>query len=231
MISVIIPTLNEAENLPRSLAALRRNSAPFELIVVDGGSTDRTCEIAAQLGAELMAAAVPQRAAQMNLGARRAAGQTVLFLHADTSLPPQGLARIERSLQSPRVGGGGFARRFASPSLFLRLTCLLAEVRTRTLGWFLGDQAMFVRRELFVELGGFRALDRLEDLDFSRRLRTRAKVVTLRPPVLSSGRRFEREGAFEGPIARTLRDFCLTMAYLKALRAKSDRAISKMSAP
>jgi rSAM/selenodomain-associated transferase 2 len=211
MISVVIPTLNEAENLPRSIAALQANSGACELIVVDGGSTDRTCEIANKLGAHVIQSPVPQRSAQMNLGARCAAGEIILFLHADTLLPPQALSRVETALLHTKIRGGAFARRFDSPSLFLRLTCLLAEFRNRTMGWFLGDQAIFVCRELFYQLGGFSAMDQFEDLDFSRRLAEAAKVVTLRPPVISSARRFQREGAF----ARTLSDLCLTIAYLK----------------
>src|SRR5688572_3246674 len=136
MITVIIPTLNEAGNLPRSIAAVRANAAACELIVVDGGSSDRTCAVASQLGAHVIQSAVPHRAGQMNLGARTAAGQVILFLHADTILPTQGLARMEKALLHPEIGGGAFARRFDSPSIFLRFTCLLAELRSRTMGWF-----------------------------------------------------------------------------------------------
>jgi rSAM/selenodomain-associated transferase 2 len=211
MISVVIPTWNEARDLPRTLAALRQNRAPCDLIVVDGGSTDGTRDLATKLGARVLESDLPQRAAQMNLGARHATGQTVLFLHADTLLPVGGLARIQQTLQSQTVGGGGFARRFDSPSFFLRLTCLLAEFRNRTIGWFLGDQAIFVRRELFSQLGGFRAMDQFEDLDFSRRLASVSKLVTLRPPVISSARRFQKKG----PFARTVADLSSTVAYLK----------------
>ena len=227
MISVVIPTLNEEANLPRSMAALRTNSARCEIIVVDGGSTDGTSEIATKLGAQVIECSVPQRAAQMNLGARRAIGEIILFLHADTLLPAQGLARIEQAFQSRRVGGGGFARRFDSPSFFLRLTCLLAEFRNRTIGWFLGDQAIFVRRELFLQLGGFRAMDQFEDLDFSRRLASVSKLVTLRPPVISSARRFQNRG----PFARTVADLSLTMAYLKRGTAQlQPRGVPERSA-
>jgi rSAM/selenodomain-associated transferase 2 len=211
MTSVVIPTLNEEGHLPRTMAAIRENPAPSELIVVDGGSTDATVGIAGKLGAQVIESFMPQRAAQLNLGAQRATGEIILFLHADTLIPSEGLLRIEQALQRKHVGGGGFARRFDSPSLFLRLTCLLAEFRNRAIGWFLGDQAIFVRRELFFQLGGFRPVDQFEDLDFSRRLARAAKTVTLRPPVISSARRFQKEG----PFARTLSDFRLTMAHLK----------------
>ena len=227
MISVIIPTLNEAENLPRSIAAVHANSSAFELIVVDGGSADSTRELANKLGASVIESAVSQRATQMNLGVRRATGDTILFLHADTLLPPEGLARIEHAITKPQVEGGCFARRFDSRSVFLRLTCLLAEFRTRTIGWCLGDQAIFVRRELFFQLGGFRAIDHFEDLEFSRRLAATMKLVTLRPPVISSARRFHKEG----PFARTISDLRLTIAYVKRSGAVSHiHRVSERSA-
>jgi len=147
---------------------------------------------------------------QMNLGASTAGGDTLLFLHADTQLAPGALRAIEVALEEPAVLGGGFARRYESPSLFLRLTCALAEARTRLSGWFLGDQAIFVRRATFTALGGFREWDIFEDLDFSRRVARSGRVVTLRPPVLSAARRFAARGA----VRTTWRDLGLTARYL-----------------
>ena len=212
MISVIVPTLNEAENLPKCLAAVRKNEGPCELLVVDGGSTDETREIAARCDAQVIRAPVRQRAAQLNLGAMRAAGSILLFLHADTLLPPSALQRIRASLTVDGVGGGAFARRFDLDSIFLRFTCGMAEVRNRVIGWHLGDQAIFAKRTCFEQLGGYRLLDQFEDLDFSRRLAASTRIVTLRPPVISSARRFAKEG----PVNRTVRDLFLTVAYLRS---------------
>src|SRR5262245_46995647 len=100
----------------------------------------------------------------------------LLFLHADTRLPASALDRIESTLLNDRVVGGGFARRYDSNSWFLRTTCLLAGLRTRMIGWFLGDQAIFVRRGTFEKLGGFRDLELFEDLDFSMRMRQTGRV-------------------------------------------------------
>lgn len=210
MISIIIPTLNEAAQLPSALASLQGNGPPREIIVVDAGSTDATPELARNAGVHLLMSPRPQRAAQLNLGAASARGDTLLFLHADTLLPAAALQRIATALEQPAVVGGGFARRFDSPSLFLRITCALAEVRTRALGWFLGDQAMFVRRSVFEALGGFREMDIFEDLDFSRRMGRQGRLVTLRPPVISAARRFEARG----PLPTTWRDVRLTLRYL-----------------
>ncbi len=211
MISVVIPTWNEEANLARAIAAVRKNPVVQEIIVVDGGSSDRTQSIAEEMGAHLIVAPVRQRASQMNDGAKNANGEILLFLHADLVLPANGLERVGKSLERVEVVGGGFARRFDSPSLFLKATCAVAELRNRAVGWFFGDQAIFVRRSIFARLGGFRRWDPFEDLDFSRRLGRVGRMVTIRPPVLASARRFEREG----PVVRTMRDFLLTLRYLR----------------
>jgi rSAM/selenodomain-associated transferase 2 len=211
MISVIIPAWNEEANLARAINAAGKSRALNEIIVVDAGSADRTAEVAEALAAQVIHSPIRQRAAQMNLGAERSKGEILLFLHADTILPEAALDSIEGALKNDRVVGGGFARRFDSPSVFLKWTCVLAEIRNRAIGWFLGDQAIFVRRSTFSELGGFSAMDRFEDLDFSRRLARAGRLVVLRPPALSSARRFAREG----PLRRTARDLLLTMRYLR----------------
>ncbi len=210
MISVIIPTLNEAAMLPASLRALHSQSVAHEVLVVDAASEDDTVALARAAGARVLESPQIQRASQLNLGAQQARGDVLLFLHADTVLPATGLERIAEALRHPRVVGGAFARRFQSDSLVLRATCLLAEWRGRWLGWNLGDQAIFVRRSVFDELKGFREIPLFEDLDFSRRLARRGQVVTLRPPVQSSARRF----AARGPLRTTCADFWLTCRYL-----------------
>jgi rSAM/selenodomain-associated transferase 2 len=209
-ISVIIPAVNESAALQPTLAAIHSPVVPFEMIVVDGCSSDETATIARDRGARVVSSSCRQRAYQLNLGARKAGGEVLLFLHADTVLPEGALDRIVHRLQDPQIVGGAFARRYASPSRLLRLTCLLARWRNRLIGWHLGDQAMFVRRGVFFQLGGFREVDLFEDLDFSRRLKKFGQLVTLLPCVTSSSRRFMSAG----PARTTLRDFFLTMRYL-----------------
>ena len=211
MISVIVPALNEEESLERAISSVRKSGAQHEIVVVDAGSSDRTVFIAEELGVRVIVSAIRQRAAQMNLGAEQSKGEVFLFLHADTILPRGALKLVEKVLRDRGTVGGGFARRFDSASLLLKWTCRLAELRNRVFGWFLGDQAIFVRRSAFRELDGFRGMSRFEDLDFSRRLRRVGRLATLCPPVISSARRFEQEG----PFRRTLRDFLLTMRYLQ----------------
>lgn len=209
-ISLIIPAVNESATLRLVLAAIGSGSVRFEMIVVDGSSSDETVAMAQAAGARVVASPCRQRAYQLNLGAQEARGEILLFLHADTVLPAGALDRIVHALQDPRIVGGAFARRYASPSRLLRLTCFLARCRNSVIGWHLGDQAMFVRRGIFFQLGGFREVDVFEDLDLSRRLKKVGRLVTLSPPVTSSSRRF----AGAGPARTTLRDFFLTMRYL-----------------
>lgn len=212
MISIIIPACNEAAHLPATLASVRAQTAQHAVLVVDAQSADATSALAEEGGARVLASTRRQRAAQMNAGARAAGGEFLLFLHADTLLAPGALTKIVRAFRDPATLGGGFARRYDAPSAVLRLTCALAEVRTRCFGWFLGDQAIFVRRSAFEELGGFREWDIFEDLDFSRRLARAGRVVTLRPPVISAARRFATRGAMR----TTWSDLLLTARYALA---------------
>lgn len=210
MISVIIPTLNEAAHLGKTLELVRANTAPHEIIVVDGGSSDATVERACEQGATVLRAGKAGRAAQMNLGAQNARGDILFFLHADTLVRHSSLNQIEMALCHPAVIGGGFIRRFDAPSPFLKMTSWLASWRCRCLGWFLGDQGIFVRHAAFQQLNGFKPMDVFEDLDFSRRLARLGKVVTLSPGLISSARRFTEHGA----IRTTCRDFWRTCCYL-----------------
>jgi GT2 family glycosyltransferase len=145
----------------------------------------------------------------MNAGAAMARGDVFLFLHADTWLESGAFDAIESAIANERIVGGGFERRVRTESFFLRATCAMAALRNHAIGWHLGDQAIFCRAKIFRELGGFATMRAFEDVDFSRRLARNGKLVTLRPPVLSSARRFA-----EGPMKRTAKDVLLTMRYL-----------------
>ena len=215
MISVIIPTLNEAKLLPDTLQSLAANSSPMEVIVVDAESTDNTVSMASKNGAHVIHSPIRQRAGQMNLGATQAVGDIFLFLHADTLVAATALEAIECALENPDVAGGSFVRRYDHPSRFLKITCRLADWRSSLCGMFLGDQGIFARKDIFTRLGGFSDRDDFEDLDFSRRLARAGKVVTLRPPVISSGRRFGGR-----PVIRTFQDFLLTCRYLYTPRKR-----------
>ncbi|MEO7167737.1 MAG: TIGR04283 family arsenosugar biosynthesis glycosyltransferase [Spartobacteria bacterium] len=207
-ISIIIPAANEAEALPLALARIK--GPAHETIVVDAESDDGTPAIAESLGCKVLAHSQRHRARQMNRGALEARGAILLFLHADTWLPSGALAKIIDAIERRGAIGGGFTRRYRSRSLTLALTSRLAGLRNRLIGWHLGDQALFVRRDLFEKIGGYRDLPIFEDLDFSRRLRAAGKTVTLTPPVQTSPRRFEARG----PLRTTWDDLLLTRKFI-----------------
>ncbi|MGI8955532.1 MAG: TIGR04283 family arsenosugar biosynthesis glycosyltransferase [Chthoniobacterales bacterium] len=207
-ISIVIPVTNEAVALPHCLQRIECDCT--EILVVDGGSEDDTRPIAEAAGCRVISVPERHRARQMNLGAAQARGRILLFLHADTWLPPSALEQARRAIDERGALGGGFARRYRARSLTLALTCHLAGLRNRLFGWHLGDQALFVRRDIFQQLGGYRDFPIFEDLDFSRRLRRLGRTVTLTPPISSSARRF----AEKGPLRTTWHDLLLTRRYL-----------------
>lgn len=194
-LAIVIPTFEEADNLAELLPQIRDQAE--EVVVSDGGSRDRTRELARELGAGVVEGA-PGRGAQLNRGARASSAEALLFLHADTRLPA-GAADAVRSAVAGGALGGGFAMRFASERKIFRLGDRWVNLRTRLTGCPLGDQAQFVSREAFEVLQGFRDWPILEDLDFIRRLRRLGATALIADPVVTSSRRYEHLG-----IARTL---------------------------
>ncbi len=190
MISVVIPTLNEAGSLPALIAALRAQDPGCEVIVVDGGSRDRTPAAAAAAGARVLTAA-PGRGQQLHRGAQAATGEVFLFLHADSVFPAGGLAQIEKTLaDAPEVVGGNFRLLFDGDTGFDRwLTGFYAWFRRR--GLYYGDSGVFVRADVYRALGGIRPIAVMEDYDFTRRLeRAGATCCIAEPPLMTSSRRF-----------------------------------------
>ncbi len=191
-LSVIVPALNEADSLSATLARVRSDPAA-EVIVVDGGSRDETAAIARQAGARCVNSR-PGRAVQMNAGAAEARGETLLFLHADTLLPPDYRQQAERVLGQEGVVAGAFRLAFDDRRLSLRLIAAAANLRSRFRQLPYGDQVLFLRRETFAALGGFRELPVMEDYDLVRRLRTRGRVALAPAYVTTSARRWLHNG-------------------------------------
>lgn len=191
-VSVVIPTLNEAEHLPLTLKQVAAGE-PKEIIVADGGSHDDTLRIAESHGATLVSSP-PNRAHQMNAGAAAARGETLLFLHADTLLPPNYREAVLTALRLPDVVGGAFRFRVADPFPGRWLVENTTNLRSRLWRMPYGDQAMFVRRWAFDELGGFPDSPIMEDYEFVRRLRRLGRLALLNDAVITSGRRWQRLG-------------------------------------
>lgn len=192
MVSVIIPTLNEAEALERLLPLLSclKN---VETIVSDAGSSDRTRETAEAFRTVVLKTA-GGRAAQLNAGASAAKGEQLLFLHADT-VPPRGFADlISTTLDDPATVAGAFRFRTDSPKLAMRVVEASANLRSVLGQWPYGDQGLFMEQRVFEEEGGFAPLQIMEDFEFVSRLRRRGRVVTLKEPAVTSARRWERLG-------------------------------------
>ncbi len=214
-IAVVIPTLNEEQALPRTLS--HTIGLGFdEIIVVDGGSGDRTREIAGALSTQHSAlstitllASPPGRARQMNRGAAEAKSDVLLFLHADTLLPREAKDAIRDALRAPVCVGGRFDVRFDRDSLLSRAIGSMMNLRSRLTGIATGDQAIFVRRTVFERLGGYADIPLMEDIDFTKRLRRAGRVVALSATVVTSYRRWDACG----PIRTILLMWTLRLLY------------------
>lgn len=210
MISIVIPALDEERALPGTLARVFEQAGEFEVIVVDGGSSDATRAVARGHPGVGLVAAPRGRARQMNAGARVARGEWLLFLHADTLLPRDGLARI--AALPEEADAGCFEQRFSGDDWRLRLVSWLHNFRCRRTGVMYGDQAMFVRRRVFASLGGFPDVDCLEDVIFTERLARLARPTLVPAEVVTDSRKFMKMGVFRS-LGR-----CLAILLCYALR-------------
>lgn len=190
-VSIIVPVLNEAEQIGGCLAALVDGFPTAEIVVVDGGSTDGTAARAGQCAR--VVTSPPGRGRQLNAGARASHGELLWFLHVDTRVAPGALATVQAALHDPRVVGGGLRLRFDRRSPALDAVRMASNLRGR-LGWIFGDQAMFIRRWAYQAVGGFPDYPLMEDLEMSRRLRRLGKLRIVPATVTASTRRFDEHG-------------------------------------
>lgn len=198
-ISVIVPCLNEEITLPRTLAGLA--GLPVEIIVVDGQSRDRTLEIAGQYAHQTLISQ-PGRARQMNLGASRANGDILFFMHADSLPPLNADAAIHRILSMADVAAGSFKLEIDSNHPVVRFLNRTGNLRARCWQLPYGDQGLFLKKSTFENLGGFADIPLMEDVEMSRRLKKIGRIVIAPEAMTTSARRY----AQTGPIRNTLKN-------------------------
>lgn len=219
VLSVIIPTLNEAGAIKSVLGQFERLPGNWELIVADSGSTDGTLEIVTRCSCVRVVAVGRGRGVAMNAGAAVANGDVLLFLHADTFLPVDAFSRIMTALNDPGTSATAFHIRFDLAGFRFRFVEIVSRVRVSTQRTFFGDQGIAVRRRDFDRAGGFGEGFLMEDIELSRKLRRIGRLQILPAHVTTSARRFERGG-----VARTLVFMgCLQLAYF--LRVPGDRLV------
>ncbi len=205
MVSVVIPTYNEEKALPETLRALLRQPGDYEVIIVDGGSTDRTRAIVSEFALSPQSSALSTvrllsspkgRAIQMNAGAKVAKGEWLLFLHADTLLPACAMQRLSQLEADPKIQAGGFMHQFSGNDWRLRCISFLDNFRCVRSRIIYGDQALFVRRKFFERLGGFPNRPILEDVAFCEKVIRETDPMLLFPPVITDARKFLKMGIF-----------------------------------
>ncbi|HST58341.1 MAG TPA: TIGR04283 family arsenosugar biosynthesis glycosyltransferase [Longimicrobium sp.] len=195
-ISIIIPALNEATGIRDTLAPLQALRARgHEVVVVDGGSTDGTPELARAL-ADRVVSSARGRARQQNAGAAVATGGVLLFLHADTRLPEGADGLVLGGLRTTGQGWGRFDVRLSGAHPMLRVVERMMAARSRLTGIATGDQAIFVRRDWFARAGGFPEIPLMEDVVLSKTLRGMGAPLCLRARVVTSSRRWEERGVW-----------------------------------
>ncbi len=202
MLSIIIPTLNESKFLPQLLTSLSKaRQESVEVIVVDGGSVDETVNIAKSFGVRVVQS-VKGRGNQIHRGVQESSGDILLFLHADSTLTSQNLQALESALEKEaHIIGGNFRLVFDGDEKFSKnLTVFYHWMRK--FGLYYGDSGIFVRREIYEELGGIRQIPIMEDYDFVRRLENyqtkfRKTHCIIEPPLVTSSRKFEGRNFFQ----------------------------------
>ncbi|GBD98262.1 poly-beta-1,6-N-acetyl-D-glucosamine synthase [bacterium BMS3Abin07] len=206
-ISVIIPVLNEEGYIGKTISSLNIGSDE-EIIVVDGGSSDHTVSVASRY-TDMVFVTRRGRGHQMHYGAERAGGRVLLFLHSDCILPENAFGKIREIMCDDNISAGAFDLRIDHPSFCFRVIEAGANIRSRITSVPYGDQGMFMRKEVYQEIGGFSDIPIMEDIDIAGRLKKAGSIVFVRPEICTSPRRWLKEGM----LYTTLRDWRLALSY------------------
>ena len=195
-ISVVIPTLNESGELPETLSRVRAIPEVGEIIVVDGGSTDATCEIARAHNCSLLEGE-PSRGKQLRLGAETSSGDIILLLHADTWLPENADRAMIECLSQPLVVGGGFHKTFRDRAGYIPFSRLRLEFFCWALKSIYGDQGIFVRREILEAVDGVPDVPLMEEFELCKKLSAQGRLALAKATVQTSSRKFTKEGVLK----------------------------------
>jgi rSAM/selenodomain-associated transferase 2 len=220
-VSIIVPTLNEAQLIQPFLQHLRNRASEAEIIVADANSSDRTAELAARL-ADRVVHARPGRATQMNSGALIASNDVLWFLHVDAEVPWSCLGEIQRIMDNPKVVGGFFRIRLPENPVY-RLTDCFAHYAGIALRMRCGDHGLFCRRTVFADVGGFPEVPLMEDVEFFRIMRRRGRIVCSPKRIIVSPRRYETVG----PLRLTLAYGWIAALYVSGVPLKKLASIYK----
>jgi rSAM/selenodomain-associated transferase 2 len=207
-ISIVVPVVDEAPLIQPFLRHLRAQAIGAEIIVADGGSTDRTADLARDF-CDRVIVSKRSRAIQMNAGARAAQGDIFWFLHVDTDVPRRCLDEIVRIMDDPKVAGGFFRIRLPRGWIY-RFTDSFAHYAGIVLRMRCGDHGLFCRRTTFLDVGGFPEVPLMEDVEFFRLLRQRGRVICSHERIMASPRRYETVG----PMRLTLAYGLIAMLYI-----------------
>jgi rSAM/selenodomain-associated transferase 2 len=207
MVSIIIPVLNEGKSINALMENLMDQEGDYEIIIADGGSTDDTLARCRSYRDIKIVTSEKGRAIQMNKGASIALGNTFLFLHADTTLPEKGILAIEKAMGNDKIPGGSFYVKFDNQNRILNFLACFTRINNRYLTW--GDQCIFIRKTIFEEIGGFKEIPVMEDLEIQKKLRRKGRFIKLPLAVTTSARRFIQNGI----IRQQLLNIVLVMAY------------------
>ena len=209
MISIITPVLNEQENISIFLKHLNQLEGDFELIIVDGGSTDKTINEIKKYKNKFkkdikILKTTSGRGRQMNNGAKAAKGDILLFLHVDSKIENGTITLIEEEIKKQEIIGGGLTHRFSNADKFLKLASNFGNFRTKITKIFFGDFGIFVKKDIFEKIKGYDEIIFLEDLEFSKKLKKHGKLKQLEKTITTSPRRYKRKGKIKITIIFTL---------------------------
>lgn len=195
-ISIVIPVLNEEAHIKSILDMTEQMPGEKEIIVVDGGSKDKTVELA-KASKAVVINSPKGRAKQMNAGAKIATGEVIFFLHSDSKIGKQALLSIDWALQDPNIVGGGFTLEIDDSRFIFKLVALGSNIRPKLSKVFFGDQGIFVRRTVFEAIGGYPDIVLMEDWEISRSLKKKGRLVQLPDKIVTSARRWQKTGTWK----------------------------------